>query len=176
MTFSFTSPTHKPIFTTLTRSWIACFFASFLVVMIILFVLDEQTLLMSEQTTAINAEIDKQSIVKKGLQDRIDYLDTQIQQISHIKQDNTALLSGIDNLLGIFPEQITINTISLDNNNLIIKGITPSKELYIFLLEPPLRAIFDESNVDFFVLPSGWYNFVSVSKINKPQGNSNGQQ
>lgn len=175
MTFSFTSPSHKPIFTPVTKSWLVCFFASFLVVVMICFILGEQTSSMISQTNAIDVEIDKQGVVKDNLQSKIQYLNTQVQQISSIKQENTALLSGLENLFGLFPDQITINTITLSDESLIIKGITPSKELYLFLLESPLRAIFNESNVDFFVLPSGWYNFVSVNKIIKPQGESNAQ-
>lgn len=175
MTFSFTSPTHKPIFTPVTKSWMVCFFASFLVILMIVFILSRQTVSMIEQTNFIDVEIDKQGVLKNNLQSKINYLNTQVDQISNINQENTTLLVGLENLFGLFPEQIAIDSITLDDKSLIIKGITPSKELYLFLLETPLRAIFNESNVDFFVLPSGWYNFVSVSKIIGPQGDDNDQ-
>lgn len=175
MIFSFTAPSHKPIFSPITKAWLTCFFASFLVVLMVFLMLGEQTRSMIDQSNLIDTEINNQGNVKSNLQSKIQYLDSQIQQISTIKQENTALLTGLENLFGLIPEQITINTISLSNEALIIKGITPSKELYLFLLESPLRAIFNESNVDFFVLPSGWFNFVSVSKIIKPQGEVNAQ-
>ncbi|RDU69898.1 hypothetical protein CQA62_00340 [Helicobacter cholecystus] len=175
MTFSFTTPTDKPIFSPITKSWLACFFASFLIVLMVFFILGEQTRSMINQTNSIDAEIDQQGIVKANLQSKIQYLNTQIQQISNIKQENSALLAGLENLFRLIPEQITLDTISLDNDSLTIKGITPSKELYLFLLESPLKAIFNETSVDFFVLPSGWYNFVSINKIIKPQGNNNAQ-
>lgn len=173
MTFSFTTPAYKPIFSPITKSWMACFFASFLVVLMVFFMLGEQTQSMVDQSNTIDTEIDRQGVVRSNLQSKIQYLETQIQQISTIKQENTALLNGLENLFGLIPEQITVDTISLNNDSLTIKGITPSKELYLFLLESPLRAIFNESHVDFFVLPSGWYNFVSVNKIIKPQGEDN---
>lgn len=170
MTFSFTTPSYKPIFSPITKSWLVCFFASFLVVLMVFLMLGGQTQSMIDQSNSIDAEIDRQGVVRANLQSKIQYLNTQVDQISTIKQENTALLNGLENLFGLIPEQITVDTISLNDDSLIIKGITPSKELYLFLLESPLKAIFNESNVDFFVLPSGWYNFVSVNKIIKSQG------
>ena len=45
-----------------------------------------------------------------------------------------------------------------------MRGLTPSKEVYKFLLEAPLRAVFTQTRVEFYPLTSGWFNFVSVSK------------
>ena len=47
-----------------------------------------------------------------------------------------------------------------------MRGLTPSKEVYKFLLEAPLRAVFTQTRVEFYPLASGWFNFVSVSKAN----------
>lgn len=109
--------------------------------------------------------IDHQKAVQQSLSQEMIFLNSQLQILQDIKQKNNSLVGAINNLFELIPEQITINTISLDHDTLTLKGITPSKELYIFLLEAPLKAIFSESKVDFFVLPSGWYNFVSVSKV-----------
>lgn len=167
MNYSFISPLRKPIFSPITKSWILCFFVSGLMIVGIWFLLSFQTKAFIEQSNNFDNQIDDQATLKTNLTADLDYLNTQLNEIKIIQEENTALIGAIENLFGLIPDQITINSISLTNSELTIKGITPSKELYIFLLESPLRAIFTESKVDFFVLPSGWYNFVSVSKIIK---------
>ncbi|RDU71759.1 hypothetical protein [Helicobacter brantae] len=167
MNYSFISPLRKPIFSPITKSWALCFLASGLIVVGIYFLLKFQTQSFINQSNNIDNEISNQATLKNELSDKLKYLNTQLDEIRLIQEENTALINAIENLFGLIPDQITINSIALTNNELTIKGITPSKELYIFLLESPLRAIFSESKVDFFVLPSGWYNFVSVSKIIK---------
>lgn len=167
MHYSFISPLRKPIFSPITKSWFLCFFFSGAILVGIYFLLGFQTQAFIDQSNNIDQEISKQGNIKGDLTNQLKYLNTQLDEIKTIQAENTALLGAIENLFGLIPDQITINTISLTDTELTIKGITPSKELYIFLLESPLRAIFTESKVDFFVLPSGWYNFVSVSKIIK---------
>lgn len=167
MNYSFISPLRKPIFSPITKAWALCFVASSLVIVGIYFLLKFQTQSFIDQSNNIDTQINQQASLKTDLTDKLNYLNTQLDEIRTIQEENTALINAIENLFGLIPDQITINSISLTNNELTIKGITPSKELYIFLLESPLRAIFSESKVDFFVLPSGWYNFISVSKIIK---------
>lgn len=167
MHYSFISPLRKPIFSPITKSWILCFVVSAFIIVGIVMLLKFQTQTFIDQSNEVDIKIDQQTILKSNLTADLNYLNTQLNEIKTIQAENAALISAIENLFGLIPDQITINTISLTKNELTIKGITPSKELYIFLLESPLRAIFTESKVDFFVLPSGWYNFVSVSKMIK---------
>lgn len=170
MHYSFISPLRKPIFSPITKSWILCFVVSAFILAGIVLLLNFQTKAFIDQSNDVDTKIDAQAVLKGKLTADLDYLNTQLDEIKTIQEENTALISAIENLFGLIPDQITINTISLTEDELTIKGITPSKELYIFLLESPLRAIFTESKVDFFVLPSGWYNFVSVSKMIKQKG------
>lgn len=167
MRYSFITPLHKPIFSPITKSWFVCFLLSGFVLIGIYTMLSFQTQAFVDQSNNIDQQINRQAQIKNTLTKDFDYLNTQINEIKNIQVENSALIGAIENLFGLIPDQITINSISLTDNELTIKGITPSKELYIFLLESPLKAIFAESKVDFFVLPSGWYNFVSVSKIIK---------
>ncbi|CBG39509.1 membrane protein [Helicobacter mustelae] len=77
--------------------------------------------------------------------------------------DNYIIKDGIINFLNLIPDQITINYIQIDSDALVIKGITPSKEVFKYLLQNPLKAIFDQSEVTFYMLSNGWYKFVSES-------------
>lgn len=174
MIFSFSTPTSKNLLSPLTKSWIACFIASILSISGIYALISFQSQQFIDQSNALEQDILTQQQTKTQLSNQFDYLETQVQQIQGIRKENTALITALENLFNLIPDQITINSITLDQNALVIKGITPSKELYVFLLESPLKAIFAESRVDFFVLPSGWYNFVSVSKITPaPKGKEN---
>lgn len=165
MIFSFTSPPHKPILTPITKSWLISIMASIVVVIGIWIILIFQTDSFVFHSNSLDKEIDQQVQKKTNLVAKLDFLNMQLNELSAIKKENSTLINAIENLFGLIPDQITLNTIILTDNTLTIKGITPSKELYFFLLESPLRAIFSETNADFFVLPSGWYNFISVSKI-----------
>ena len=83
------------------------------------------------------------------------------------KNYNNEVQQSLLNLFTLIPDQITITQIKLEEEKLTLKGITPTRELYSFLLQAPLRSIFTTSRVDFFPLPNGWFNFTSISVLNK---------
>ena len=86
-----------------------------------------------------------------------------------IAKQNLMLKDSIINLFEMIPEQITLNKIQMEQYQLTLYGTTPSKQIYTFLLEVPLRSIFNQSRADFYLLYNGWYNFVSVSKLNQEE-------
>lgn len=171
MRLSFISPNQKFFFSAIAQSWIACFIASTLVIGITWFLLDWEIERSFRYSKQIQQQIKQQQSYQNTLNDQLSFLKLQVQKIQGGQQQNTSLTNAITNIFELIPEQITINLISLSNESLIIKGITPTKELYTFLLDPSLKAIFAQSRVDFFILPSGWYNFISVSKITPNKGN-----
>lgn len=173
MKLSFISPNRKFFLSSIAQSWLACFVASILVVIMIWFLLDWQIERFLRYSKQIQQQIKQEQSRQNILNQNLSFLQLQIQKIQEAQQQNISLTSAIQNLFDLIPEQITINSISLTNQSLTLKGITPSKELYTFLLDPSLKAIFSQSRVNFFILPSGWYNFVSVNKINS---NKEGQQ
>lgn len=164
-TFSFISPNQKILFSNTTRSWIFCFFYSFLSLIVVWEILDFQADRFDKRSKEIQENIVQKQDAQNIFLQQLNFLNSQLQTLQNIHEQNTSLTTALKNLLDLIPEQITINSVELTDQALTIKGITPAKELYTFLLETPLKAIFLESKVDFFVLPSGWYNFVSVSKI-----------
>ena len=105
------------------------------------------------------------------LQEIKNYQKLQLQEEDKVKfgnaiaSQNMILKESVDNLFGMIPEQITLKKIEMSKTQLILYGITPSRQVYTFLLEVPLRSIFNKSRADFYALPNGWYNFVSVSKL-----------
>lgn len=170
MKLSFISPNRKFFLSAIAQAWVACFIASILVIAMIWFLLDWQIERFLQYSKQIQQQIKQEQSHQDTLNQRLSFLQLQIQKIQEAQQQNTSLTNAIQNLFDLIPEQITINSISLSDQSLIIKGITPSKELYTFLLDPSLKAIFSQSRVNFFILPSGWYNFVSVNKITSSKG------
>ncbi len=174
MTFSFISPNRKILFSSTTRSWLLCFFCSFLSLMFVWKILDFQANRFEQRSQEIQKNIIQKQDAQNIFLQQLNFLNSQLQALQDTQKENRSLTTAVKNLLDLIPEQITIHSIALTDQALTIKGITPSKELYTFLLETPLKAIFLESKVDFFVLPSGWYNFVSVNKIDpNTQGENN---
>ncbi len=94
---------------------------------------------------------------------RIEY---ELQAVKDSQIDNVLMRDSLENLLNIIPEQITLSLVQIQNGMLIIKGNTPTKELFIFLLQDPLKAIFGESKVNFTELSNGSYDFTSQNKAN----------
>ncbi|AFX89530.1 hypothetical protein KVC60_02630 [Helicobacter pylori] len=72
----------------------------------------------------------------------------------------------LQGLLNIVPDSITINSIEIDQQSVVISGKAPSKEAFYFLLQNKLNPMFDYSSVEFFPLSDGWFNFVSSNSSN----------
>ena len=92
-----------------------------------------------------------------------------VQFETYIASQNNMLKDSVENLFDLIPEQITLNKIQMEQYQLTLYGTTPSKQIYTFLLEVPLRSIFNQRRADFYMLPNGWYNFVSISKLNQQE-------
>ncbi|CAJ99352.1 hypothetical protein [Helicobacter acinonychis] len=72
----------------------------------------------------------------------------------------------LQGLLNIVPDLITINSIEIDQQSVVISGKAPSKEAFYFLFQNKLNPMFDYSSVEFFPLSDGWFNFVSNNSSN----------
>nr|WP_317404407.1 hypothetical protein [uncultured Helicobacter sp.] len=166
MAYSFIQPKPKSIFKRYTKIW---FFYSVLAVVCVLAfakVLERQSVSKVNEQMRIEEEIQSVKIKSIVVKDYIERLDYEIKLGLEIQAQNQALKDGVSNLLKLIPDQITAKSIELNYNALTMRGLTPSKEVYKFLLEAPLRAVFTQTRVEFYPLTSGWFNFVSVSKAN----------
>jgi len=61
------------------------------------------------------------------------------------------------------PQRITLSEAKLLKKGLILYGITPNKDVYNFMLEAPLRSIFQETYSSFYPTEKGWLRFVSTN-------------
>jgi hypothetical protein len=97
------------------------------------------------------------------MQKKIEYITKQKAVSEQIFTQNTVLKDSIANLFDLVPQRITLSEAKLLKNGLILYGITPNKDVYNFMLQAPLRSIFQETYSSFYPVKNGWLNFVSTN-------------
>lgn len=165
--YSFTAPRPKSIVSKLSKIWIFYTILSVAIIYIGGIYLRIETNIFQSDTQItednMDAQDEKISIINKNTK-QLQY-EINLEQIN--KNYNYELQNALSKLFDLIPDQITITQISLEEDKLILKGITPTREIYSFLLQAPLKSIFTTSRVDFFPLPNGWFNFTSISTLDK---------
>ncbi len=165
--YSFTAPRPKSIVSKLSKIWIFYTILSVAIIYIGGIYLRIETNIFQSDTQItednMDAQDEKISIINKNTE-QLQY-EINLEQIN--KNYNYELQNALSKLFDLIPDQITITQISLEEDKLILKGITPTREIYSFLLQAPLKSIFTTSRVDFFPLPNGWFNFTSISTLDK---------
>ncbi|QOY52455.1 hypothetical protein [Candidatus Sulfurimonas baltica] len=119
------------------------------------------------------AEISQQ---KLEIRIRTDHMKKQITQIEKqsmlseiIFTKNSVLKDSINNMFDLVPSRITLSQAKIMDNGLILYGITPNKDIYNFMLQAPLRSIFNRSYSSFYPAENGWYRFVSTNYIDEEE-------
>lgn len=177
LTYSFIRPKAKSIFKTLTKIWMLCIGLSVLCMAGFYSLLHVQILHKQNELTLLEqntAKLQLNIIATKDYLNRLNFEQSKIAriiespQIDSTHSTNKRYRDGFSQLLGLIPAQITLSHLIIQDNYLELHGITPSKEVYIFLLQTPLKASFDESKVEFFPLSNGWFHFISVNRKTNP--------
>jgi len=106
------------------------------------------------------------------------YLRDEIDLSQKIYKHNKVLKESITNLFDLIPTRITLSEAVLLEKGLVLYGITPNKDIYNFMLEAPLRSIFDTTYTSFYPSDNGWIHFVSTNymeidetKVQKDENN-----
>ena len=97
------------------------------------------------------------------MKSQIIYIEKEIVLAQSIQTQNAVLKDSITNLFDLVPQRITLSKAMLDKNSLILKGITPNKDVYNFMLQAPLRSIFHQTYSSFYPAGNGWMYFVSTN-------------
>ncbi|MBA1433050.1 MAG: hypothetical protein FAF04_05550 [Epsilonproteobacteria bacterium] len=122
---------------------------------------------------------EKRELIKNriALEQSIDAMDAKIAYIKKQKAvaqkvhtQNMVLKDSIANLFDLVPERITLSRAEFLKNGLILYGVTPNKDVYNFMLQAPLRSIFQKSYTSFYPAQNGWLQFVSTNYINEDEG------
>lgn len=162
--YSFIAPQPKQIFLKLTRIWLLYSSLTFLALSLFVSFLQFQRSFMIQ--SAVENEANRQALMKESddVRREMERIKFQKEFAEDLSVQNAILAESVKNLFELVPDQITLSSIEVKHDMLTLKGITPSKELYRFLLEVPLRSIFHDSRADFYPLSNGWFSFVSVSR------------
>jgi len=114
--------------------------------------------------------IESRLTLEKSIEDmdaKIAYIKKQKALSEKIFTQNMVLKDSIANLFDLVPERITLSRAELLKNGLILYGITPNKDVYNFMLQAPLRSIFQKTYTSFYPAENGWLHFVSTNYINE---------
>jgi len=97
----------------------------------------------------------------------IELIYTQDAQSENVFTANTIIKDSIHNLFDLVPDKIILSSATIDKYSLVLQGKTPTKEMYNFRLQAPLRSLFHESYSSFYPAKNGWYYFVSKNYLNR---------
>ena len=163
--YSFTAPQPKHIVSKLTKIWIFYILLSVVIIYFAGIYLKIEVDMLNNNTQVIENNLNIQDKKIALINKNIERLKYEANPHNINKNYNSEVQKSLLNLFALIPDQITITHIKLEEDKLTLKGITPTRELYSFLLQAPLRSIFTTSRVDFFPLPNGWFNFTSISVL-----------
>jgi len=109
----------------------------------------------------------------QNMREHINVIEKQNLFSESIFTQNAVLKDSITNLFDLVPNSITLSEARLLENGLVLYGITPSEDVYNFMLGAPLRSIFHRSYSSFYPANSGWLKFVSTNYVDKEEFDSN---
>lgn len=170
MTYSFIKPEQKPLLNKFNK---LCLYALILIVLVIIafavYIKIKQEFAYSDSIDAKNKsnEVTEQML---NLKESLALNKSYIALVDDVKASNINLKKSIKNLFDLVPDSIVLNEVLMEQKSLLIKGVTPTKDIYKNLLETPLQSIFETTRTNYLQLESGWYNFVSINTIENSEG------
>ncbi|MDK9693843.1 MAG: hypothetical protein OEL19_06325 [Sulfurimonas sp.] len=167
MQYSYIKPRHKTVFTKDLQLLLTFFSATLFMLLAtygFLFFKDfryEQELIdIEHQREALREKITKMS-------QEIVTIEKQSLLAEKVFTKNSVLKESITNLFDLVPSRITLSEAKIMQDGLVLYGITPSKDVYNFMLQAPLRSIFHRTYSSFYPDKNGWLRFVSTNYIDK---------
>lgn len=169
MTYSFTKPRIKPPFSLFAHVWFLFYAFTLVLIMGLYFFVLSSSLIMnvqleSERTRAnsMNAKIKENNAVFELLSTRKNLALQLIGEGGNNEKTHLMIKNIFDFV--IHSGGVQLESVIIDHNSLELRGISPTKEMYILLIQTPLRSIFNESEVNFYPLANGWFKFVNLNK------------
>lgn len=136
------------------------YFLIYSVFVIMVTAVDYQTDSYNEERVLLEKKI-------KRVELNIDFVKSQEELSGKARDRNKIVADSVASILELIPDSIYLNEAVIEKNKLTIRGYTPSKEIYNYLLLPPLKSIFKETKTSFFPMDNGWFRFVSVNESEK---------
>ncbi len=119
---------------------------------------------MQGEIVSMRAKTETFRTESREFRDEIARIERLVRKYDTISTNNTLMKESIQNLFDLVPDQITLTKAILDRNGLVLYGVTPSKDVYNYLLLAPLKSVFQRNVTTFYPLENGWWRFVSVNE------------
>ena len=119
----------------------------------------------SQDRASIVAQRNDLSVTLDEMEREIKFIEKEKLLSEKVYTQNSVLKESITNLFDLIPLRITLSEADLLENGLILKGITPNKDVYNFMLQAPLRSIFHKTYSSFYPAKNGWLRFVSTNYV-----------
>jgi len=163
--YSYKTPRSKPLFDPMTKMWILFLSAIFLGLLsygIFLYIRSDN---FNSEIEEIKKRNEKLSKSVNSMEKELKYLKSKKVLAQKILKSNILVENSIKNLFNLVPDQITLSKVIMEKDMLRLEGLSFTKDAYRLLLEPPLKSIFESSNVKFKYDPQiGSYKFISINK------------
>ncbi|BBG64976.1 putative membrane protein [Hydrogenimonas sp.] len=164
MSYSFIKPKRKPRFDSESRM-ILIFLT---VTLLLVFGFTAYILLkkrsMQSDIVSMRERTASFHLKSREFKEEISRIERLVRKYDTISTNNTLMKESIQNLFDLVPDQITLTKAILDRNGLVLYGVTPSKDVYNYLLLAPLKSVFQRNVTTFYPLENGWWRFVSVNE------------
>ncbi|MGE4295618.1 MAG: PilN domain-containing protein [Campylobacterales bacterium] len=163
MKYSLTHPRPKQLLSADTKLWWV-----FIAGVLFVFVLVKAV--VSIHTAGVNQESEQFKQERAAYEAKIAQLETdtrfvleEAELVSRVLGRNKVIKDSLINLFDLVPDQIYLTDLEISAKTMRIKGYTPSKEVFNYLLRPPLESIFQRTEVSFFPVGNGWFAFDCLS-------------
>jgi len=169
MKYSYIEPRKKSAFTQEIQLLVSFF--SMTIVMLFLtyaFLLYKNYAFVQDKNRMLTEKIELENSIE-SMENSILFIKNQKVLNEKVQTENIVLKESIKNLFDLVPLRITLSQAKLLKNGLILYGITPNKDVYNFMLQAPLRAIFHETYSSFYPEENGWLRFVSTNYVNSDE-------
>lgn len=170
MSYSFIKPHRRPILSMFSKLWMGLISAVFLILLAVNFVMIYKNHATARNIQNLGAQQEQLNVQIAQVEGMDAKLKEQIAIASDLYTSNSILKKSLQNLFDLVPNSITVEEIVMEKNSLIIRGVTPSKDVFNQLLASPLRSIFTTSHTNFFRIDNGWFGFISTNKIDNTEG------
>jgi len=169
MKYSYTIPRKKSAITQETLLMLVFFGVSLLMLMLTHFFLLYKEHSFEQELLSVDAKSVSLEKSVTSMKSEISYIEKQFEFSQRVYTQNSVLKDSIANLFDLVPQRITLSQAQLLENGLILNGITPSKDVYNFMLQAPLRSIFHRTYSSFYPAQNGWLHFVSTNYTDKEE-------
>lgn len=167
MKYSFITPRSKRIISGEMRLALFFFGVNIAMMSLAYLFLAYKTAIFKENHTSFSSNMKKLESSTYTLEEKIATIEIEIKKHEQISTDNTVMAESIHNIFDLTPDNITLMRAELEEKSLILYGITPNKDTYNFMLEAPLKSIFNRTYTSFYPIENGWYRFVSTNYLDE---------